>query len=187
MRIRHGILVQVEHYRILPQAHSSTTIPPMKKSKPATPPGLIIPKPNEHGMIAIECQGDESSDIFPIAAADLDRFIAVFKELLPKVHFDFAPTAGPKPLSFSPEEQSCLCRKVALHWMYFYHFNKMPMKVGKRDLEHPQTYQIVHQFAGDKLGHNTPEAAALAAKCLGMTVEYFNGWLERDRQLGDAF
>jgi hypothetical protein len=154
-----------------------------------TPPGLRIDPINKHGILAVHCDdGVRRSDMHPFNLPGKAEFVRLYNTALKAVHFDFAPaTHAGESLAFTPAEQECLRIKVFLHWMYFYNLNKLPVKITKADLDHPQTRQIVHRFAGKKLGFDSDPAAALAGKVCGHSTEAFKAWLDRDKQLGDAF
>jgi hypothetical protein len=70
--------------------------------------------------------------------------------------------------------------------MYFYSFNHLPVVIRPGDLSHPQTYGIVRRVSGERFGYDTPQAIAVTAGAVGMSVADFRGWMERDKQM-DAF
>jgi hypothetical protein len=161
----------------------------MFKTDPTSPPGLRIDPINKHGILAVHCDdGAGGSDMHPFNIASKAEFVRLYNASLKNVHFDFAPaTHAGQTLAFTKDEQERLRIKVCLHWMCFYNMNKLPVRISKRDLDHPQTRQIVHGLAGKKFGFDSDQATALAAKACGHSTEYFKAWLERDKQLGDAF
>ena len=162
---------------------------PMSKTDPPTPSGLRIDAINKHGILAVYCDdGAGGWDMHPFNMSSKAEFVRLYNGSLKAVDFDFAPaTHGGQSLAFSAEERERLRIKVCLHWMYFYNLNKLPVRITKKDLDHPQTRQIVHRFAGKKFGFESDQAVALAAKVCGHGAEEFKGWLERDKQIGDAF
>jgi hypothetical protein len=149
--------------------------------------GIDIPEKNKHGMTAVRSRGEGDVDIYPFSL-DRDEIARLYVRSMKQVQFNFAPvTCGSEKLAFSPEEQHRVRRKVALHWMYFYALNDLPVLVKHGDLSHPQTYSIIRRIAGQRFGYDTPQAIAVTAGAVGMSVADFRGWMERDKQLGDAF
>src|SRR5712691_8372523 len=152
-----------------------------------TPPNLRIDPLNKHGILAVHCDdGVGGSDMHPFNLQSKSAFLRLYNTSLKAIQFDFTPaTHAGQSLAFTPAEQERLRTKVCLHWMYFYNSNKLPVKITRADLDHPQTRQIVHRFAEKKPGLTPDQAAALAAKACGHSTQDFKAWLQRDKQIGD--
>jgi hypothetical protein len=148
------------------------------------PAGMKFEPVNEHGILAVHADGE----MFPFSAKDKAKLIDQINAAMKVVQFDFTPvTVGGKSAAFTSADQARVVRQVALHWLYFQSLNKLPMRIAKKDLTHPETWRMVRRIAEEKFGDRSAEAMAVAGKLVGMSGEAFQEWRERDDDFTDRF
>jgi hypothetical protein len=146
--------------------------------------GLTFEPVNEHGILTVHAD----DEFFPFSAKDKAKLIAQIDAAMKVVQFDFSPVeVGGKSIAFKPADQVRVVRQVALHWLYFQSSNKLPMRIAKKVLTHPETWRIVRRIAEDVFGDRTDAAMAVAGKLVGMSGDAFREWRERDDEFMDRF
>ncbi|MCE9554733.1 MAG: hypothetical protein K8T91_15360, partial [Planctomycetes bacterium] len=100
-----------------------------------------------------------------------DELLRYYCECYQKVQLNFSPLdSRGKERGFGVNEQAAIRQTIALHWMYFYLVNSLPVELTADDLAHPDTWQFVIIASESKYGRGTPQAIRIAAHVLGTTA-----------------
>lgn len=108
-----------------------------------------------------------------------DAVLGEYRESVGRVRRRFRPRrARLSPAEMTDEEFADLTQEIALHWMYFYIVNRMPVDVTDADMDHPQSRHIIWSFVCRKYGDKSPDVPRLASALTGMSQTAFEQWLE---------
>ena len=78
--------------------------------------------------------------------------------------------------SLTESEFGRMTQEIALHYMYFYTINSLPVEIDISDLNGPQTKRIIQTFAESKYGRKSDRAFELAACLAGVSLREFKQW-----------
>lgn len=111
-----------------------------------------------------------------------DRFTDVvvreYRESVTRVRSRFSPRRSTlTSAEMTDEEFADVTREIALHWMYFYIINRMPVDVTNADMDHPQSKHIIWSFFCRKCGDDSPDVPRLASTLSDMSQSAFEKWL----------
>ena len=108
---------------------------------------------------------------------DPGRLLRDLQSLVSEAHFQRVATeCEGETVLLSEAEHLALRVQVALHWMRYFHSVKAPMKLSRRELEHPQTWAVVVRQAEIKYGAGSAKSICLAAALLGMAPADLLRW-----------
>jgi len=136
-----------------------------------TDDGLVV---TQEGTCARAKRG-RLNFLFRERSADTVR--AEYRESAARVRSRFYPRLRLCADMISDAEFGGLTQEIALHWMYFYIINKLPVDVSDTDLGHPQTTDLIWSFLRRKYGDESPQVAVIASALTGMTRNQFDQWL----------
>lgn len=68
---------------------------------------------------------------------------------------------------------SRLVQEITLHWMRYYVSTKLPLLLTESDWQHPQTRQIAQTVVERQLPPDAPEANALVAHLMNLSLEQY--------------
>ena len=91
----------------------------------------------------------------------------------------------PSTTALPPKVLHDVVQCIVIEWFYFYNINKREVRVSKRDLSHPQTYQTVRRVIAKTFPLDTPEHTGICASLLDMTERQFLDW-ERSNDQQEA-
>lgn len=106
-----------------------------------------------------------------------DVLLGEYRESIARVRSRFHPRSRMCSNEISDEEFANFTQEIALHWMYFYIINRLPVNVTDADLNHPQTKDIIWSFLRRKYGEESKQVPVLASALTGMTRDQFDQWL----------
>jgi hypothetical protein len=108
-----------------------------------------------------------------------DAVLAEYRESVGRVRARLSPRRQRLSAEeMTDEEFADVTQEIALHWMYFYIINRMPVDVTDADIEHPQSKHIIWSFLCRKYGDESPDVPRLASALSGMSQTAFGEWLE---------
>lgn len=92
-----------------------------------------------------------------------------------KTHAHFAPRwQSFVGQNLDPQGFSVLVQEITLHWMRYYVSTKLPLILTESDWQHPQTRQTVQTVIEHYLPPDAPEANALVAHLMNLSLEDYH-------------
>ncbi len=131
--------------------------------------GVVVEREGPHVRVATR----HGSARF--ACADPVAFLADLRAAADAVALRDANTpCGAAPFTAAELAEARLA--VAMHWARYALATQVPIRVTAREMEHPQTWDVVLRLAERKYGERTDAAHAAAAALLGIAVDELARW-----------